>query len=266
MTHVTSRDGTRITFEQLGDGPPLILVGGAFNDRNARAAGRPLAELLASRFTVIIYDRRGRGSSGDTAPYAVAREVEDLDALIAHAGGQASAYGMSSGAALILHAVGRGLSLTKLVLYEPPFAVDADAGERARRYSAELADAVASGRNGDAAVLFMEHVGVPPAMIDRMRGSPMWAGLEALAPTLAYDSEVMGDRTGSTVPDAALATILQPTLVVCGGASPDWMRVAGQKVADALPNGDLVILDGQTHDVAPDALAPVLIRFLSSQT
>jgi pimeloyl-ACP methyl ester carboxylesterase len=219
--------------------------------------------LLSATFTVHAYDRRGRGASGDTPPYAVAREVEDLAAVIVEAGGTAFVHGMSSGGALTLKAAASGLAIGKLSLYEPPFSVDGDAEKRARAYAQALAGLLTEGRRGDAAALFMSHVGMPSAMVQGMRGAPMWPALEAMAPTLAYDSAVMGDETGAAVPAGLIAGVEVPCLVIGGGASPGWMRTIGQTVADALPNGSYTVLAGQTHDVSIEALAPVLRDFFA---
>ena len=259
---VRSSDGTMIAFDRSGDGPPLVYVGGALNDRSS---GAPLAAVLAPRFTVLTYDRRGRGASGDTAPYAVEREVEDLAALIGEAGGSAALYGMSSGGALALEAAARGLPIAKLALYEPPFAADDGGRRQAREYTAKLAELLAADRRGDALELFMTRVGVPVELVGQMRGAPMWPALEALAPTLAYDSAVMGDSDrGGSLPAERLATVTTPTLILDGEASPAFLREAARRVADTLPHGRHRSLQGQTHDVAPEALAPVLEEFLAS--
>src|SRR5918993_5603294 len=196
METVTSSDGTPIAFERLGDGPPLIVVCGALCDR---ALMRPTAEELAKRFTVCNYDRRGRGDSRDTAPYAIEREIEDIGALVVEAGGTASVYGHSSGAGLVLHAAAHGLPLAKIVLHDPPYAPDGDEEARrsSREYGENLKAILAEDRRGDAVELFMTTVGMPQEMVEGIRHSPAWAGLEAMAPTLAYDSEVMGTSAGT---------------------------------------------------------------------
>jgi pimeloyl-ACP methyl ester carboxylesterase len=242
MSQVTSADGTTIAYERTGAGPALVLVDGALCHR---AAGpmRPLAALLRDRFTVYMYDRRGRGESGDTPPYAVGREIEDLRAVLAEAG-EAYVYGISSGAALALAAAGPGM--IRLALYEPPFlAADAE-------YTARLTELLVAGRRGDAVALFMTHVGVPEQAVAGIRTQPGWAALEAIAPTLAYDDAVLGD---GRVPTANGGV---PTLVLSGGASPDGLQRAAKAT---LPEEPHRTLDGQTHDVAPEATAPVLAEF-----
>ena len=261
MNTVTSSDGTTIAFDRLGDGPPVNLVCGAMCDR---VLMRPTAEELAKHFTVFNYDRRGRGDSGDTAPYAVEREIEDIGALIAEAGGKASVYAHSSGADLALHAATHGLPISKLVLHEPPYVPDDEEWKRiSREYAENLKVILSEGRRGDAVELFFTTVGMPQEMVDGMRQTPRWAELEAMAPTLAYDSELMGDCTGGTVPTDLLGRVTVETLVLVGGASPAWMIDVGRQVADALPNGRHVVLALQEHVVAPEVLVPVLAEFFA---
>jgi pimeloyl-ACP methyl ester carboxylesterase len=259
---VISADGTPIAFERFGDGPPLILVGGATCDR---AMMRPVAERLGRELGVINYDRRGRGDSGDTAPYAVERELEDLGALIAEAGGTASVYGHSSGAGLALHAAANGLPIDRVVLHDPPYTSEDEEDRRtAREYGEALRAALSEGRRGDAMALFMTLVGMPAEMVEGMRGTPRWAELEGIAPTLAYDSEVMGDVTrDGTVPSDVAARVTPPALVLVGGESPPFMLETGRQIAELMPNARMRVLEGQDHVVDPDALAPVLTEFLA---
>ena len=262
MNSVVSGDGTSIAFEHFGEGPPVILVGGATCDR---AMTRPLAGELAERFTVINYDRRGRGDSGDTRPYAVEREIEDIGALIAEVGGKASVYGHSSGAGLALHAA-RVLPITRLVMHEPPYVPDREDERRiSREYGVNLEATLAEGRRGDAVALFMTTVGMPEEAVKGMRGEPWWAGMEAVAPTLLYDSEIMGDiGRGGTIPTDMLGDVTVPTLVLCGGASPAWMIDVGRQIAEGLPDGRLGVLEDQEHVVPPETLAPVLAEFFDA--
>jgi hypothetical protein len=259
MSQLTSADGTTIACEHTGSGPALVLVDGAMC---YRAAGplRPLAAQLKDNFTVWTYDRRGRGESGDTPPYAVEREIEDLQAVIAQAGGRANVYGISSGAALALAAAAAGSGIAALALYEPPFLAEAGDGVRGKEYTERLRDLLGAGRNGDAVALFMAHVGLPAQVIDGMRAQPGWASLEAIAPTLAYDDEVLA---GGGVPRDLARTIAVPALVLAGSASPQGLQQAAKATADAIPAAGHRTLDGQTHDVAPDALAPVLTAFFT---
>jgi pimeloyl-ACP methyl ester carboxylesterase len=277
-THVRSKDGTRIAFDRLGHGPALILVVGAFN---TRSTGAPLAEFLAPHFTVFNYDRRGRGESGDTPPYAAEREIEDLGALIAEAGGTAAVFGYSSGAFLALEAAGHGLGITRLALFDPPYAVEVDAGPSnvAARpsdaaagpagvdagpsnvdHAANLAALIAAGRRGDAVEYFQRQlVGIPPEVVAQLRGAPFRPALEAMAHTLVYEATILGDRS---LPTDLARSVTIPTLVVAGGASP-FMRASAHALAAALPNGQSHILEGQGHDIDPSTLGPQLEAFLS---
>src|SRR5689334_11893835 len=191
---VTSKDGTRIAYDKIGHGPAVILVAGALCSRSFWS-GPQLAKLLAPRFTVYNYDRRGRGDSGDTRPYAVTREIEDIEALIDEAGGSASLYGHSSGAALAMEAVLRlGKKVNKLAMYEAPYDDDAETQPAWKQYLEQLTEALAADRRGDAVALFMQYVGTPADQIEAMRHTPAWPMLEALAPTLAYDhSAILGE-------------------------------------------------------------------------
>jgi pimeloyl-ACP methyl ester carboxylesterase len=257
MPVVTSSDGTPIGYEHTGEGPAVVLVDGAMCHRGGGPM-RPLAARLSGRFTVYAYDRRGRGESGDTPPYAVAREVEDLRAIIAQAGGRVCVYGISSGAALALAAAVSEPGIVRLALYEPPFVAEVDPDAPVAEYAERLRDLLAAGRRGDAVAAFMAHVGLPAQMIAGMRTQPGWAGLEAIAPTLAYDEAVLGD---GRVPRDLASRISVSTLVLAGDASPDVLQRAAKATAEAIPAARLRMLDGQTHDVAPDALAPVLAEF-----
>jgi pimeloyl-ACP methyl ester carboxylesterase len=262
MEQVRSRDGTAIAFDRTGEGPPIILVGGAIQHRAMDPTTARLAALLAPRFTVTHYDRRGRGDSGDTEPYAVEREVEDLEALVEEAGGSALLYGMSSGGALALEAAARGVAATKLALYEPPFMVGDDGARAPEDFATRLSELTASGRRGDAVELFLsEGPGVPAEVIAQMRSEPIWPAMESVAHTLVYDMTIMDDQESLLAVRAPSVTA--PTLVLDGGASPPWMRNAAQTLAERLPNSQRRTLEGQTHQVAPEALAPVLVEFFS---
>ena len=256
MKTVTSNDGTTIAFDKLGEGPAVILVSGGSVDRSSNA---PLAELLAQHFTVYNYDRRGRGPSGDTPPYAVEREVEDINAVISEAGGSAYLYGTSSGAALALEAAASGLAITKLALWEPPFIIG-DSRPRPPANTAKIfSDLVSAGRRGDAVEYFMAKVvGLPPEFVVQARNAPWWPDQEALAHTLAYDATIMGDYS---LPAGRAASVTVPTLVIDGGASFGWIGTTAQKLANTIPNAQRLTLEGQTHDVAPQAIAPVLVDF-----
>lgn len=259
MTTVTSADGTAIAFDRLGAGRPVIMVVGAFNTRATTAA---LAAALEDRFTILNYDRRGRGDSGDTSPYAVEREIEDLDALIREAGGSTAVFGYSSGATLALRAAAHGLEISKLALYEPPFLTDDSRTPLRADLPQRLGDLVSAGRRADAVELYQtEAVGLPEEVVVGMRDAPFRAGLEAIAHTLAYDAAIIGDLT---VPAELIASVTTPTLLIDGENSVAMLRNAAQVVADALPDGRRRTLKGQTHDISADATAPVLAEFFSS--
>jgi len=256
---VTSKDGTKIAYAKVGHGPVAILVLGALNSRKS---GANLAKLLASRFTVVSYDRRGRGESTDTTPYAPQREVEDVAALIDEVGGPVYLYGHSSGAAIALQAaIKLRKQVRKLAIYEAPYSLDGDSRKAAKEYDRLLKKLLTSGRKGDAVALFIRAVGVSDKQIRAMRRMPMWRGLEAMAPTLAYESEVLGE--GHSLPTALLASITSPTLVMHGGAGAPSMRNTAQAISEAIPNAQLITLAGQTHGVRPKVLAPVLAEFFA---
>ena len=259
MPTVVSADGTTIAYERTGSGPALVLVDGAMCHR-AGGPMRPLAARLRDSFTVYTYDRRGRGESSDTPPYAVAREIDDLRAVIGAAGGPAYVYGISSGAALALATAATGAGITRLALYEPPFLAEVEDGTRLKEYTERLRELLDAGRRGDAVALFMRHVGLPEPMIAGMRAQPGWTAMEAIAPTLAYDDEILA---GSAVPRDLAPRITVPVLFLGGGASPQSLQQAAKVAADAFPTATHRTLDGQTHDVSPDALAPVLIEFFT---
>ncbi|MGH9347599.1 MAG: alpha/beta fold hydrolase [Vicinamibacterales bacterium] len=265
MNTTVSKDGTRIAFDRSGKGPALILVDGALCYR-ASGPSRPLAARLAEHFTVFTYDRRGRGDSGDTAPYAVEREVEDIDALIRAAGETAFVYGVSSGAALALEAANRGLPIRKLALYEAPFIVDDSHPPIPEDFLARLHQAIAANRRGDAVKAFMKLVGVPALFIMLMRFLPVWSKLTAVAHTLAYDITLVQDNErGKPLPATRWAGATVPTLVMDGGRSPAWMRHAMRALADVLPNAKYRTLTGQTHMVKPKSHVPPLVEFFKSQ-
>jgi pimeloyl-ACP methyl ester carboxylesterase len=261
MKSARSADGTRIGFDLVGDGPPIIVVAGATQYRAIDQSTPQLAALLASHFTVCSYDRRGRGDSGDTLPYAVDREIEDLAAMIAEVGGSASLFGMSSGGALALEAAASGLEITRLAVYEPPFLVN-DAGPRPPAdHQHQLAMLAADGRPGDAIEYFITKVvGMPEDVIASVRAAPVWPGLERVAHTLAYDAAVMGDYS---LPTDRLLSVPVPTLVINGGSSDPRLGRAARALWEFLPDVQHRVLEGQTHDVAPQALAPVLRDFFA---
>ncbi|WP_432057565.1 alpha/beta fold hydrolase [Streptomyces sp. bgisy022] len=253
--NITSRDGTSLAYESAGRGSTIVLVSGAMSTGGTVA---PLAAPLSERFRVVVYDRRGRGASGDTPPYAVEREVEDLAALIEELGGAASLYGVSSGGALALRAAASGLPVRHVAVYETPYALSEEHLAERARYTERLTAALDEGRRGDAVELFLRLTGLGEAVIEGARQSALWAGMESMAPSLAYDDAVMGD---GGVPRELLASVPVPVLAIAGDASPAWMREAARAIADTVPHGTYRALQGQTHMVEPDVLAPVLAEF-----
>jgi pimeloyl-ACP methyl ester carboxylesterase len=263
MPTVISKDGTTIAFDQGGQGPPLILVGGMFEQRAMDSETAKLAALplLAQHFTIYHYDRRGRGGSTDTPPYAVQREVEDIEALIDIAGGPAYVFGISSGAALAFEAaLALAGKVTRLAMYEPPYNDDTDGRQAWRGFRQQLRATLAAGRHGDAVGLFMSLLGVPDDQIQAMRAYPLWPMWEAIAPTIAYDAAVMGED--ASVPTQRAAQVAVPALVMDGGATPyPFMRATAMALAAALPKGQHRTLEGQTHEVEAEVLGPVLADF-----
>lgn len=260
MATILSKDGTRLVYDQTGEGPALIIVAGAFQGRMAMAA---YAEPLSKHFTVYNYDRRGRGESGDTQPYAVEREIEDIEALIQEAGGSAFVFGGSSGGVLSLDAAAHGSNITKLAVYEPPFVVDDSRDPVPENIVDQLKDMVTSGRKGDAAETFMTKGSLMPAeMVAGMRTQPFWSEVEAVAHTLVYDAMIMnGTMRGTPLPVDRWAGVTIPTLVIYGGAGPTWSRNAAEAIIEVLPNAERRTLEGQFHDLTPEVLTPVLEKF-----
>jgi pimeloyl-ACP methyl ester carboxylesterase len=257
LERVTSADGTSIAIERQGDGPPIVLVCGGSVDRTSLSE---VANLLAADFSVLNFDRRGRGDSGDTLPYAIEREIEDIEAVIAAAGGSSGLFGSSSGAALALTATAAGASVTKLALWEAPYIPDPAMRPPADQIE-QYETMVAEGRRGDAAEYFMAKVvGMPPEFVAYAKSQPWWASQEALAHTLAYDARIMGDYS---VPVDRAAKVTVPTLVLDGSASMAFMKPGSDALAIALPNATRETLPDQQHNVDAAVLVPVLARFFA---
>jgi pimeloyl-ACP methyl ester carboxylesterase len=262
MQRVTSRDGTRIAYEKSGNGPAVILVTGALA---TRASTSELAQLLSTNFTVYRYDRRGRGDSADTKPYAVRREVEDIAALIDAAGGSAYVYGKSSGASLALEAASSlGDRITRLAIYEAPYSEAAGAANEWRAFTSRLDSVLAANRRAEAVTFFLKFVGVPDEAIAGMKASAAWPEMEAMAPTLAYDNAVVGEDR--SVPTERAAKLKAATLVMDGGASAGpmpFMRATADKLANVIPGAQRRTVEGQAHDVSSRVLAPILMKFFN---
>lgn len=261
---VTSKDGTIIAYSQVGQGPALILVDGALCYRQF-GPSQGLAALLAPHFTVITYDRRGRGESGDTRPYAIEREIEDLAALLEVVGGTAYVAGQSSGAALAIEAANRLPGIQKLALYEAPFIVDDTGKPVTPQFLNSLKEAIAQQKRSKAVKMFMKQVGTPGFMLAIMPLFPVWSRLTAIAHTLPYDiSIIVAYGAGKPLPPTLGSAIKAPTLVMDGGKSPTWMRHGMQALAQTLPNANYRTLAGQTHMVKPEVLVPALEEFFAS--
>ena len=261
MKTVFSKDGTRIAYDLSGQGPTVILVDGALQYRAFDQGMAQLAELLSPHFTVIHYDRRGRGDSTDTQPYAVEREIEDIEALVDASGGTASLYGISSGAALAMEAaIALDGKIRKLAMYEAPYNDDDVARRRWQEYIKKLGGLLAEGRKGDAVGLFMMYVGMPEEQLEGMHHHPMWPLWEAVGQTLWYDhAALLGEE--ASIPIERAARVKIPTLVMSGSESFPFMEETARVLIKAMPIAQHRILPGQTHEVLSDALAPVLIEF-----
>ena len=255
---VSSRDGTKLAVDVSGSGPAIVLVSGGSVDRGSNIG---LAAALKADFTVYNYDRRGRGDSGDTLPYAVEREIEDIEAVIALAGGKAHLYGSSSGAGLAMEAAAAGAPVDKLVLWEPPYNLD-PAGRPPADSVEQLDRMLAEGRRGDAAEFFMTRmVRLPAEFVGFARTQPWWPAQEAIAHTLAYDARVMGDYS---VPTDTAARVPVPTIILTGGASFDLFKPTAEALVAAMPNGRTAVLEGQEHNVDPGVLGQAMKEFLEA--
>ena len=254
---VRSADGTQIAFTRSGAGPPVVFVGGGLDDGTENG---PLAAALSEWFTVVNYARRGRGASGDTPPYAVDRELEDLTALLATVSAAAHLFGASSGGALALRAAAAGLPVARVAVYEVPYFTDEAARAAWLSYVDDLAGSLAADRRGDAVASFMRLAGAGEAEIEAARAAPVWRSLEALAPTLAYDAACLAD---GRVPAESLASVTQPVLVATGALDP-FFAPAADALTAALPAAQRLMLEHPGHVADPAILAPVLRRFYLS--
>lgn len=263
MSTVVSSDGTKIAYERSGSGAPVIIVDGALCYRGSGPA-RPLAAELATDFTVLTYDRRGRGESGAGAEFAVEREIEDIEALVKEAGGDAYVFGSSSGGMLALEAANHGVGVRKLALFEPPLIVDDTHAPAPADSLARMRKIVAEDRRSAAVQSFMKSVDVPGFFLGIMRLLPVWSKLKGVAHTLPNDLALVdGLRQGNPLPPTRWTTATMPTLVADGGKSPAHMRNTAKALSEVLPNATYQTLPGQTHLVKATALAPVLREFFA---
>jgi len=261
MATVISKDGTKIAYSKTGKGQPVIMVDGAMCSR-AFGPTTEMAKLLAEDFTVITYDRRGRNESGDTLPYSVDKEIEDLDALIKEAGGSVFMVGFSSGAALTLNAAAKGLNIKKMVLYEAPYVMNMGGHNPPADAEAQFKQLIAAGKRSAAVKFFMKDlVGMPAIFPMIMSLTPVWSKLKAVAHTLPYDAAVMA---GFTLPTKLAASVTTPTLVAGGEKSPISLRNAVEQLAKTIPNAQIKLLKGQDHKVSSKAIVPVLADYLKN--
>ena len=263
----TSVDGTRIAYAAAGAGPPLVIVEGALGHRRLGAA-KALSKTLTNHLTLYAYDRRGRGESEPgRSVYERQREVEDLGAVIAAAGGTAAVLGHSSGGALALEAARQGVEMTKLIIYEAPFVLDGSHQPTDPDLAEKLRSIVDEGRRSDTVKRFLKVAGVPAPIVAAMRLAPSWQQRTAVAHTLPYDvSIVIGFRQGKPLPDGYYEAVKPETLVIAGGKSPPYMRHAQEEIVQQLPHGSLEILAGERHTIRPRATTPALLRFVTKMS
>lgn len=262
MQHAKSKDGTLIAYERTGSGPPLVIVFGALNERSATDS---LAPLLAERFTVFAFDRRGRGDSGDTLPYSAEREIEDIAAILDEAGSPAYLYGHSSGGVLALDAVERLGRFERLALYEPPFIVRRGDDSPPPDYLERIGRLIRSGRRDEAVEYFL-HVapGIPVEKLGKIKASPAWPRMVRMADTLMRERDVLGETlNGRPLPADRWRHVTLPVLIMNGGASPDWFGVAADALGAILPNAARKTLAGENHNVEARLLASELIAFFN---
>jgi pimeloyl-ACP methyl ester carboxylesterase len=266
MLSTVSKDGTEIAYDRTGKGPAVVLVSGAFSYRKYPATLK-LVALLANHFTVYNYDRRGRGDSTDAPPYAVEREIEDLQAVIDAAGGTANVWGLSSGAVLALKAAGRGLNIEKLALQEPPLFVDAGDWHPPTDWVDHLRDLIAVDHRDDAIKYFMvDCMGAPGFVITLMHVIPgAWRKLKAVAQTLPYDAQISAGYAGKALVANEWRGVTIPTLVMAGTESPAFLRHDAAELAGVLVNGHVLMQKGLGHtkSLSPKVIAPALVDFFT---
>lgn len=268
MPHVTSADGTRIGFDSIvqdhpGDGPVVVFVSGGLDDGTESL---PLAQHLAETFDVVVYRRRGRGDSGDTSPYAVRREIEDLAAVIDAVGGRANVFGASTGGALALEAAAAGLPIDRIAVHEVPYLLGEEMIAAWHTYTADLATALDAGDRDEALRLFMSLAGSSAEQISAAEASTYWSPLRDLAPTLRYDAACLGD---GPPPADRLAAVTQPVLLTTGavvdphlaGLPVDFFGAAADAAAAQLPRGSRTTIEVTGHVPDPAVLGPILTAF-----
>lgn len=264
MQTVTSKDGTRIAFDKVGSGPTVILVNGAIAYRAFDPSMAQMAGLLGKHFNVYNYDRRGRGESSDTQPFAKEREIEDLQALVEVAGGKAMVFGISSGSVLSLDAAAITPRITKVMVYEPSLIVDDSRQPVPADYQEHLTRLAVEGKRDEAVEYFLtQAVGIPVEYLSGMKqDQAAWSGMTGVAHTIAYDAAFVGNvMQGKPLPADRWVKVTMPVLVADGGASDAWLHHAADALAKVLPHASRQTLEGQTHMVDPNVLAPAIIAF-----
>jgi pimeloyl-ACP methyl ester carboxylesterase len=258
---VTSADGTRIAFDRDGQGQAVILVGGAMQFRGFDPTTVAMAHQLAARgFTVINYDRPGRGESAEATVFSLAREIEDIAALIEAGGGSAAVYGSSSGGAIALAAAAAALPITKLALWEVP--LGDELGTDGAEFLRGLRERIVAGDGDRTVEYFMKDM--PPAWLEGSRHSPGWPVMTSMGPSLEPDAEALAWT--QSAPRADLwASIDQPTLVILGEQTIPIMPPAAESIVAALPNARLVRIPASDHGWEPGAIAPVLAEFFADE-
>jgi len=259
-----SSDGTAIAVERSGEGKPVVLVDGALGSR-LFGLNATLAPLLARHFAVFHYDRRGRGASGDTLPYHVVFEIDDLATVIDSIDGSPLVFGASSGGNLALRTAASGVPMAKLALWQPKLIAGDRRPRLPREYFAHLDELIDGGHRGDAIEYFMTiAAGMPAESVAPMRSMPTWPALEAAAHTLAYDRAVVVESTaGDGLSVERLSWVTTPTLVLDGGTTR-WVTDAADELAAALPDARRETIAGRGYDVDAEALAAVLLDYFGS--
>jgi len=261
---VVSADGTVLAVSDGGTGPALVVVGGAFDHHGTPTVER-LTSTLRDRYRVVTYDRRGRGASSDTDPWAIEREVEDLAAVVDTIDGPATALGMCVGAGVVLHGLAGGVPLGGAVLYEPPYRATVDPHADDVVFADVLDEYVGAGRRAQAVRAYLAHVlGVPMGQITalRLKGA-LWRSLVTDADVLSRDVRVLN---GLAIPERVAAAVGVPLLVAAGGDGLEWMRQAARAVVEAVPGSEYTELPGQGHVPDPEVLGRVLDRFTARTT
>lgn len=262
MPSLISKDGTSIAYDKVGKGPAILLVNGALAHRQLNGE-KEIADMLAEKFTVMYYDRRGRGETKEIKPYSVEGEIDDIEALINEAGGKVFLHGSSAGAALALLAANRlgPQKIQKLCMYEPPYNSYLSEGKNHfDEVNTKLKALINQGNPGDAIEFFLTSIGTPAEAVQAIKQSPIWSGMEKIGHTLAYDFEILGTNAG-TIPFTIAKNISIPTQVLDGEKSYPFMRAAAVELANNIVGARHKTLKDETHQVSAEALGKELDEF-----